>query len=180
MAHPAQMAFVVRLKEKFPEYFQRQTVLEIGSLNLNGSIRPYFEQCTYVGVDVGPGPGVDVVAKGEDLTYAEGSFDVVCSTECFEHTAAWPQIFANMVKFANKLVFFTCATTGRPEHGTSRCNPWDSPHTAGDYYANVTEADVREKCDLSEFVAYGFEVDEQAHDLYFWGVKSGLPPPKKI
>lgn len=172
MAHPQQMAFVARLKDKFPDYFVRKSILEIGSLNLNGSIRQFFEQCQYVGVDVGPGPGVDVVSKGEDLTYSSRLFDVVCSTECFEHAALWPEIFANMVRMSDRLVFFTCATTGRAEHGTTRCNPWDSPHTAGDYYQNVTEADVREKCDLTQFQEFGFEVDEQAHDLYFWGIKS--------
>ena len=180
MAHPAQMAFVARLKERFPDHFQNKSVLEIGSLDLNGSIRKFFDKCSYLGVDVGPGPGVDLVAKGEDLTFADNWFDVVASTECFEHTAAWPQIFANMTRFSKGLVFFTCATTGRAEHGTSRCNPWDSPHTAGDYYQNVTEADVREKCDLSQFDSYGFQVDESAHDLYFWGLKSGFSTPDKI
>lgn len=171
MAHPAQMAFVARLKEQFPESFKNKKVLEVGSLNLNGSIRSFFEQCSYLGVDVGPGPGVDMVAKGEDLTFDANQFDVVCSTECFEHAPRWPDIFNNMVRMSKSLVFFTCATTGRAEHGTNRCNPWDSPHTAGDYYANVTEADVREKCDLSAFKEFGFEVDESAHDLYFWGIK---------
>jgi len=56
MAHPAQMAFVARLKERFPASFKNQKVLEVGSLNLNGSIRQFFEQCSYLGVDVGPDP----------------------------------------------------------------------------------------------------------------------------
>lgn len=179
MAHPQQMAFVASLKEKFPDCFVRQSVLEIGSLNLNGSIRPFFEQCSYIGVDVGPGPGVDIVIRGEDLAYSDGFFDVVASTECFEHTEAWPLILAKMIRFSNRLVFFTCATTGRPEHGTKRCNPWDSPHTAGDYYQNVTEADVREKCDLSQLEDYAFITDDTSHDLYFWGIKKQVSSPEK-
>jgi len=179
MAHPQQMAFVAHLKDRFPQYFKAQKVLEVGSLNLNGTIRSFFEQCMYLGVDVGPGPGVDMVAKGEDLTFDAGQFDVVCSTECFEHAPRWADIFNNMTRMSKGLVFFTCATTGRPEHGTKRSNPWDSPHTAGDYYMNVTEADVREKCDLSQFEDFGFQVDDEAHDLYFWGIKSGSLPPKE-
>ena len=171
MAHPAQMAFVARLKERFPESFHNQKVLEVGSLNLNGSIRSFFEQCSYLGVDVGPGPGVDMVAKGEDLTFDANQFDVVCSTECFEHAPRWPDIFNNMVRMSKSLVFFTCATTGRPEHGTTKTNPWDSPFTAHDYYRNITEEDIRRDCDLSQFYYYEFSTNEDAKDLYFWGFK---------
>jgi hypothetical protein len=68
------------------------------------------------------------------------------------------------------LVFFSCATTGRAEHGTRSSNPQDAPF-CGDYYANITEQDVKSNCDLTSFLEYSFEVNEQAHDLYFWGVK---------
>ena len=63
MSHPAQMQFVASLKERFPDYFIRKDVLEIGSLNINGSIREFFQQCVYLGVDIGPGKDVDLVAR---------------------------------------------------------------------------------------------------------------------
>jgi len=171
MSHPAQMAFIASVKERFPEMFQRKAVLEVGSLNINGSIRDFFEQCTYIGVDLAKGPCVDVVAKAEDLTYSDGFFEVVASCECFEHTPEWARIFNNMVRMSSKLVFFTCATTGRAEHGTSRSNPADSPFTAHDYYQNITEEDIRRDCDLSQFSNYEFTANEATKDLYFWGIK---------
>jgi hypothetical protein len=67
------------------------------------------------------------------------------------------------------LVFFTCATTGRPEHGTRRTSPSDAPF-CGDYYRNLTEADFREKFDFSEFEQYGFSANRDPADLYFWGL----------
>ncbi len=70
MSHQAQLDFVAGLRHKFPEYFIRKSVLEIGSLNINGSIRPFFEQCTYVGVDLGEGADVDVVAAWESVLHA--------------------------------------------------------------------------------------------------------------
>lgn len=171
MAHPEQRQFVQSLKQRFPEYFNQKKVLEIGSLNLNGTIRDLFENCRYIGVDIGPGPGVDLIARGEDLSFASNHFDVVTSTECFEHAPAWAKILNNMIRMSKGLVFFTCATTGRPEHGTLQCSPWDSPHTASNYYKNVTEDDVRVACDLHLLKDFGFSTNETSHDLYFYGLK---------
>ena len=68
------------------------------------------------------------------------------------------------------LVFFSCATTGRAEHGTRRTTPHDAPF-CGDYYRNLTEEDVRSECDLTAFKQYEFSTNESACDLYFWGIK---------
>jgi hypothetical protein len=171
MAHAQQIQFVSDLKDQFPEFFVNKKVLEIGSLDLNGSIRSFFENCRYLGVDVGPGPGVDLIARGEDLEFSGNYFDVVASTECFEHTPNWARILNNMIRMSKGLVFFTCATTGRAEHGTTRCNPWDSPHTAGTYYHNVTEEEVLAACDLSALKTYAFSTNHESHDLYFYGIK---------
>jgi len=170
MSHPAQIEFVAGLKQRFPDYFIRKNVLEVGSLNINGSIRQFFQQCNYVGVDLGAGRDVDVIAKGEDLSYADGSFDVVASCECFEHNPEWAKTFGNMVRMSCDLVFFSCATTGRAEHGTRRSNPHDAPF-CGDYYRNLTEDDVRQEVDLSAFKVYEFISNDKAQDLYFWGLK---------
>ena len=170
MSHQAQLDFVAGLKQKFPDYFIRKQVLEVGSLNINGSIRPFFEQCTYVGVDLGEGRDVDVVGKGEELTYGDDSFDVVASCECFEHNPEWVATLNNMIRMCGGLVFFSCATTGRPEHGTRRTTPADAPF-CGDYYQNLTQEDVRQAVDLSVFKDYQFISNDTVHDLYFWGIK---------
>lgn len=170
MSHPAQMVFVGSVRDRFPELFKNRKVLEIGSLNINGTIRVFFENCIYTGVDLGAGPGVDLVARGEDLEFPDASFDVVASCECFEHNPQWAKTFDNMTRMSRKLVFFSCATTGRPEHGTRRTSPYDAPF-CGDYYDNLTEADFRRRCDLSAYEDFEFSTNAQARDLYFWGVK---------
>jgi len=171
MSHQSQLDFVASLKKSHPQYFSNQKVLEIGSLDINGSIRQFFDKCNYIGVDLGHGKGVDLVAKGEELTFPDDGFDVVASCECFEHNPEWIATFNNMARMSSKLVFFTCATTGRPEHGTTRTNPWDSPFTAHDYYRNITEEDIRRDCDLGQFYYYEFSTNDDAKDLYFWGFK---------
>ena len=169
MSHPAQLEFVSFVREKLPQYFQHKRVLEVGSLDLNCSIRQFFKECAYLGVDLGIGPGVDLVAKGEELVFPDNSFDVVASCECFEHNPEWVKTFNNMTRMGCGLVFFSCATTGRAEHGTRKTNPQDAPFCR-DYYRNLTEQDFKDNCDMSKFVEYQFGVNEIAHDLYFYGV----------
>jgi SAM-dependent methyltransferase len=170
MSHQAQLDFVAGLKQRFPEYFKKGRVLEIGSLDINGSVREFFEDCDYTGVDLGEGKGVDLVAKGEELDYFDGNFTVCLSCECFEHNPEWAATLRNMIRMSSNLVFFSCATTGRPEHGTRRTSPQDAPF-CGDYYRNLMEEDVRQAVDLSAFKAYEFISNDKAHDLYFWGIK---------
>lgn len=170
MAHKEQREFFDRLKEAWPEIFTGTTVLEIGSLNINGTIRDFFDAQEYVGVDVADGPGVDVVAQGELLDYPDRWFNVCVSAECFEHNPYWLETFENMVRMSNRWVLFTCASEGRPEHGTRATTPNDSPFTVDwDYYRNLTEDDFRDSFDFTVFDFCEFEYNPVSHDLYFVG-----------
>lgn len=172
MSHPQQLAFVASVEQMHPDAFDNCRVLEIGSLNINGTVRHFFTNCDYTGADLADGPGVDVICPGQDLDYPDKHFTTVISTECFEHNPHWMPTFLNMIRMASQLVIFTCATTGRPEHGTSRTDSYSSPFTANsDYYQNLTEYDF-EHLPLDDwFSQYEFRVDEEACDLYFWGMK---------
>jgi SAM-dependent methyltransferase len=170
MSHPAQMEFVEAVKQSYPILFSRKKILEIGSLNINGSIRQFFDSCDYTGVDLDSGQDVDLVAKGEDLDFPDKTFDIVCSCECFEHNPEWVRTFDNMTRMSKCLVFFSCATTGRPEHGTKRTTPWDAPF-CGDYYQNLKASDFIEKCNMDPYIGYRFLVNKASHDLYFIGLK---------
>lgn len=169
MSHQSQMDFVQRVKWRFPQFFVKKKVIEIGSLDINGSVRQFFDDCGYIGVDLGEGKGVDLVAKGEELTFPDNHFDVAISCECLEHNPEWIRTFNNMARMASGLVIMTCATTGRPEHGTRRTSPSDAPF-CGDYYLNLTEADIRDNCDMTKFLHYEFSTNASPADLYFWGL----------
>ena len=79
---------------------------------------------------------------------------------------------------------FTCASRGRPEHGTRRTDARDSPGTQAeglDYYRNLTEADFARAIRLSDsFDEHCFWFLRTSFDLYFAGVRSGEPPPGKV
>lgn len=177
MAHPQQFEFVNSVKLLYPHQFFQKKILEVGSLNINGTIRDFFSYCDYLGIDVGEGPGVDLVCEGQTLNHADQSYDTVLSAECFEHNPYWVETFNNMHRMCkvNGLVIMTCATTGRPEHGTTRTSPSDSPLTIGkgwDYYKNLTEQDFRDNMNIdSMFSQYKFSVGFSHRDLYFYGIK---------
>jgi SAM-dependent methyltransferase len=78
-------------------------ILEVGSLEVNGSVRPLVEArspASYIGVDVVSGPGVDKVVDANDLidTFGMDSFDVVISTEMLEHAKDWQRAVTQMVR----------------------------------------------------------------------------------
>ena len=105
------------------------------------------------------------------------SFDVVLSCECFEHDPHWVDTFKNMIDLCkpNGLVIFSCATTGRKEHGTANSEPQSSPLTVQrgwDYYKNLTREDFEEQFNLNEyFQSFEFCVNTNSCDLYFNGIK---------
>ena len=180
MAHTEQGNFCKSLKLKFKDYFINKRVLEIGSYNVNGTIRDLFENCDYIGVDIAPGNCVDVVSKAHEYKSDE-LFDVVCSCEMLEHDMYLDLSLKNMVNLLkpNGLFFFTCATENRAEHGTINRNQGDSPLTTQidvwkTYYKNVSEQDIRNILDLeSIFVSYRFEFAKH-EDMYFWGIKNSV------
>lgn len=176
MAHPEQAVFCNSVKERFPSRFINCKVLDIGSLDINGNNRYLFTKpYTYTGVDLAPGPNVDVISKGHEFT-SSNKYDIVISTECFEHDMYWDKTIQNCIDLTEPggLFMFTCATTGRQEHGTTRTTPQDSPFTHtmfNDYYRNLTEEDIKTAIDLSVFKTYEFSTNTKTKDLYFFGIK---------
>jgi SAM-dependent methyltransferase len=178
MSHPQQREFFTQIKAKFPNRFKNCSVLDIGSLDINGNNRFLFEDCSYIGVDIGPGKNVDIISKGHEYDPVE-RFDVVISSECFEHDMHYADTIKNAIRLTkpNGMFLFTCASTGRPEHGTRRTSPNSSPYTSNtegwmDYYKNLTEKDIREVIKVeSVFTDHYFEYKNPPCDLYFWGIK---------
>lgn len=176
MAHPEQARFCASVKQRFPQFFKGVDVLDVGSLDINGNNRFLFEDYTYTGVDIGEGKNVDVVSKGHEYK-PDKQFDVVISTECFEHDQHWKDTIQNCIDLTRDkgLFLFSCATTGRNEHGTTRTTPQDSPFSHiqfNDYYMNLTEHDIRNIQGFDEsFSEMQFSTHNGTKDLYFYGIK---------
>ena len=183
MAHIQQFRFINFIKESLPDYFISKKVLEIGSLNINGSVRTFFNECDYTGIDVANGKDVDIVSNGENYFEKANTFDVIISCECMEHNPMYQKTWLNMLRMLKNdgLIIMTCATFGRPQHGTSLSEPVSSPLTiqlGQDYYKNLIRNDF-EFVNMDVFFSdYLFETDYSSHDLYFIGI--GKNSPKKI
>lgn len=177
MAHKEQQDFLTYVKNKFLNKFENCRVLDIGSLDINGNNRYLFTNYEYVGLDICEGNNIDVVCSGHEYK-DDNLFDVVISSECFEHNEFWDLTIKNGISLlkSNGIFLFTCATTGRPEHGTKRTSPSDSPFTSkleNDYYRNLEEKDIRESIEV-DLVFLEFEFQNRLswpQDLYFWGIK---------
>lgn len=179
VAHPEQAEFFDRVRASYPAAFEQAGVLEVGSLDINGSVRNLFRDCSYVGVDLALGPGVDLACQGQLVEFPSGHFDTVISAECMEHNPFWRETIANMLRMtrAGGLVLISCATTGRLEHGTKRTNPDASPFTSAqnwDYYRNLTAADLEAALNLRGWLAdWGSWTNFITRDLYFVGLRHG-------
>lgn len=177
MSHPQQIEFISQVKTLFPDSFKNKSVLELGSHDINGSIKFMFEDCAYIGLDAGPGNNVDVVSLAHEYNMPDETFDLCVSCEMFEHDPYWIKSFQNMIRMCKPggLVIFSCATTGRKIHGTLYNEPNSSPNTVDlgwEYYKNLTESDFRENFDFdSIFSNYSFSLNRFVFDMYFWGVK---------
>jgi hypothetical protein len=152
-------------------------VLDVGSLDINGNNRVFFTDCEYTGIDVGSGRNVDVVSRAHEFSTIE-KFDIVISTECFEHDEFWQKSISNIVLHLLKdggYFIFTCATHGRAEHGTARATPSCAPYIQ-DYYRNLDEIDFKTlKINgvyfTEYFKTYHFQVNQNSSDIYFFGIK---------
>ena len=196
MAHKEQKDYLDRIKLKFPQAFKNKKVLDIGSFNVNGNEEPWFDNCDFIGLDIGPCKGVDIVCPANEYDAPDETFDTIISCECWEHNPFYKESIQNAVRMLKSKGFFifSCATTGRPVHGTKTQDKIDGenlktqqgnssenwitmPNVSNEdwnneYYKNVTEEDVRECIDIDNiFSTYNFEVETNHCDLYFWGYK---------
>lgn len=166
MAHDAQFNFCQRIQARWPHLFQDKSVLDCGSLDINGNNRPLFDGGTYLGIDLIAGPNVDRVERIHE--HRGGPYGVVISTESLEHDQHWQQSLQHMIDLLapDGLFLLTCATVGRPEHGTTGHEEWASPGTPS-YYRNVLPSDLLPILS-SSFRCWGIEIEHQ--DLYCWGL----------
>lgn len=183
--HDSAKLFTMFAKQILPDYFTNRVVLDVGSGDINGNNRFLFENCEYNGNDVIDAPNVTIVSKTKDLPFQNNTFDTIISTECFEHDPEYKDSLKKIYDMLkpNGLFVFTCASTGRPEHGTRRTTPQDSYGTIGqldemsDYYKNLTEQDLNDVLPLNDsFYVWDTYYDSSHKDLFFLGVKNTQLP----
>jgi SAM-dependent methyltransferase len=136
--HPAAYEYVKGIATLLGK---RGRVLDIGSRNTNGTVKPLFPGAQYVGLDYKPGIGADIVADAAKWRPKAGEplFDTVVSTEVLEHTPFGKDICqtAYDVLLPGGVFILTAAGAGRPAHGEHL-----NQLTSADHYRNVLPVDL--------------------------------------
>lgn len=95
-------------------------ILEIGSRDVNGGVRQFFDQRNYMGIDTEEGPGVDRVMDAYEIAKRAWppQFDLIICTEVLEHTAKPWLIVEGMHKLLNDRgkLLISVPANGFPEH----------------------------------------------------------------
>ena len=149
-------------------------VLEIGSRNVNGSIRAIFPKVEYLGIDREPGRDVDVI--GDGATYVPPwSPDLIITCETLEHADNWREVLTHIAQImaVGGTLLATMATHGRAEHSVD-----GGPLRAGEYYGNVDPVELKAHLKLL-FASVEVETHLERGDLYVCasGPRRAQPPP---
>lgn len=97
-------------------------VLEVGSQNVNGSLRTWVEErqpATYFGIDMQPGVGVDmVITVQEYAANTPDQYDLIICTEMLEHASDWRGAIEAMhiLLYPGGHLLLTTRSPGFPRH----------------------------------------------------------------
>jgi hypothetical protein len=85
-------------------------ILDIGSLNINGSAREYFKSREYLGIDMQAGKDVDIQMNAHQLMQAWfDSWDIIICMNTFEHDDKWWITLENINKYLKRDGYFIWA-----------------------------------------------------------------------
>jgi hypothetical protein len=117
---PQIQAWIQQLRQNCP--FEAGRVLEIGSKNVNGTVRQFFPDAkSYTGTDVESGDGVDLVLNNEQLALhfdIYDPFDTIIACEVLEHDMMfWETVRQlHMLLRVGGILIITTPTIGFPYH----------------------------------------------------------------
>lgn len=167
MCHASVLSFGPRALVE--AHVARATVLEVGSLNVNGSLRRHVEAlrpASYVGVDFRAGPGVDLIRDATDADFPAkvgGPFDLVVCTEVLEHVLDWRAAVRNIK---------ACVRPGGRLLVTTRSLGFHLHEYPGDHWRY--ELSDMERI-FADFSIELLESDPQAPGVFLYATSTGAP-----
>jgi SAM-dependent methyltransferase len=175
--HPDALNYVNEWLHTWKIPFGTVAVLEIGSRDVNGSVRQLLApdpDIIYVGIDTLPGKGVDLIADG--ATYdTQARFDLILCCEVLEHAANFVDIIKNAYRLLtpNGYFVFTCAGPTRNVHSAIDAGEL----RPGEYYFNLRICDLGNALVLAGFREWDmkynpydkyFPLGREFQDIYGW------------
>lgn len=147
MSYAACVLFVARSLAGQMPVGNKLRAIEVGSRDYNRGYRDLVELSggfsEYVGVDIGQGPGVDVICDAEQVVerFGEVSFDLVIATELLEHVRDWRKVVTNLKNVCKPggVIIITTRSRGYRYHAEP-CDFWR--YDTGDIAAIFGDCEV--------------------------------------
>jgi SAM-dependent methyltransferase len=164
-------ASVLSFIERFAPDVRGRSILEVGSKNINGSVRSVLEPrepSSYVGIDVEPGEGVDRVTSVEQMAFQTEvcgrPFDIVVSAEMLEHAQDWHAAFRAMAELLvpGGWLLLTTRSEGFPYH-----NPPD--------YWRFDAATLEQAARACGLLVVNLDPDPQVPGIFLKAMKLKMP-----
>ena len=139
--HPANEVYWANIKSRYPYYFE-DTILEVGSWNINGSVKDFLEPgwTKYVGLDWRPGPYVDVVSLAHEMEFSS-PFRAVISASMLEHDPYWDKSIKHMIKYVEQdgILVLTWGSANSPTHCEAEAPDGEFHALKGELVKNAVE-----------------------------------------
>jgi hypothetical protein len=113
--HPSAMQGARDFFNKFSAEFTEPTIVEIGSQNVNGSLRDVAPPSKYVGLDFQKANGVDIVLDNPySFPLPDQYADIIVTSSCFEHSEMFWLTFLEGVRIlkTNGLFYINAPSAG--------------------------------------------------------------------
>lgn len=76
-----------------------KTVMELGSLDMNGTARDYMRAASWIGVDRIDGDAVDIHCAAAETRFIAEQFDVILCTSMLEHDPTWRESLSHNLQW---------------------------------------------------------------------------------
>ena len=145
-------------------------ILDVGSYDFNGTLKPIFKDYKYVGVDMSSGPNVDFVCKNDNIPLKDNYFDVIISTSCFEHDDFFWLTFLEMCRLVKPggYIYINAPSTG-PYHGC----PTDNWRFYLDSWKALQKWAIKNNYNI-ELVEHYINTENIESDPVQWGDSVGI------
>lgn len=113
--HPTAMQSATAFFQTYANEFVNPTIVEIGSQNVNGSIREQAPPSNYVGLDFQEAKGVDIVLEDAyTFPLPDNYADMIVTSSCFEHSEMFWLTFVEALRILKPkgLFYINAPSTG--------------------------------------------------------------------
>jgi SAM-dependent methyltransferase len=123
--HPSAMQAATEFFDRFSNEFVEPTIVEIGSQNVNGSIKDVAPPSNYVGLDFQKGDGVDIILQDAySFPLPDNYADIVVTSSCFEHSEMFWLTFLEGVRILKPRGLFYINAPSRGQYHAYPVDCW--------------------------------------------------------